>query len=55
MSAMRNSTVGCRDDGRAYDSTAIRYLDNILTWATNEPADDYTSTGTLALSLFSAS
>ena len=45
----------CSDPSyKTYDSTTIRYLDNILTWATNEPADDYTSTGTLALSLASA-
>ncbi|MFC0430559.1 glycoside hydrolase family 9 protein [Kutzneria buriramensis] len=45
----------CSDPSyKTYDSTAVRYLDNILTWATNEPADDYTSTGTLALSLAAA-
>jgi endoglucanase len=45
----------CSDPSyKAYDSTTVRYLDNILTWATNEPADDYTSTGTLALSLTAA-
>jgi len=45
----------CSDPSyQAYDSSTVRYLDNILTWATNEPADDYTSTGTLALSLTAA-
>ncbi|QUQ68697.1 glycoside hydrolase family 9 protein [Kutzneria sp. CA-103260] len=45
----------CSDPSyKTYDSSTVRYLDNILTWATNEPADDYTSTGTLALSLAAA-
>ncbi|MEV6608960.1 glycoside hydrolase family 9 protein [Kutzneria sp. NPDC051319] len=45
----------CSDTSyKTYDNTSVRYLDNILTWATNEPADDYTSTGTLALSLAAA-